>query len=1047
MKLGNRKTIGGFILTLLLVLPSYGAKKDKTIGDLIKKINKTPVNLKGTTKSRSALPTAGSSKNIAVKNVMQIKPPSQKSYASGAQGQEAELEKAIDKSIRQLYLLIKKYKKSNRRGELWLRQGELYVEKARIVERQIYNKYDKEMEKFKAKKRGTRPKVNLRPARVYYQKAAKLYEWFLKDFPKDRKRDQALFFMGYVSFELGKEKEGSKFYAELTKKFPRSLYVSEANFALGEFYFEREDWKPSLKYYTATLKDKKSRLFSFALYKRAWAKYRMGLVGKGLIDLESVVKRARYAKKRGESKNSNKIRLASEALRDMVLFYSEVGNYKTAESYFRKWGGKKQYIKMLDSLSLYYSSRGQFEQARFTLKTLISKQPFAPKAFEYQKQIVQNYQAAGKRAHFKKELWLWVLDYGKDSQWYAKNQTNKEVISESDAEREKALRNYTLAYHKQAQNTKSVAAFRQAKDGYRLYLDKFSQSDKIDEMYFFFGELLYDMKSYSSASEMYAWVVKNSPKSKYHSQAALNQVLALEKELPNENEIMKIVGNTKEMVEMPKTVRVFIIRSQEYLKLYPKGDTATEIRFKVGRLYYQHNHFDKAEQFFREIVKTDPKSKYSGYSANLILDIYNLKGDYKGLAKIGTSILNTSGIKDPKILEGVKTIVEKAAFKAGQDFEAKKNYVGAAAAYQKFAKTYPDSVLTSTAYFNAAVNAERAGLILEAIPLYERVKKDNTPRNANLRKKSILLQASLYEKTGDLEKAALIYESYGDLYKTDKLRADLYFNAARIWDGSGKVRKAVITYSKYLATSTKRDKNDANYYIAKMYFGVKNLNQADSFFRKYVNSGSANQEFAAEAYYSLGEIQDMRNRNSAALVWYRRTIDKTGGNKPKVIYYKAAAKLKQVLAEYDRFAAIKIPRNPARQAAVVQQKLAMLQKLNLSFASVIKFNSGEQIISSLIWAAKANDHMAKAILEAPLPSGLSGNDLEKYKEQIERIAEPMENVALEKYEQAIEKAFELDIYSNDLIKAYKVMGRIKPKSYRYWERTDREVRELDMMEM
>ena len=47
---------------------------------------------------------------------------------------------------------------------------------------------------FTSKKLSRRPKLSLSEAQVYNRKAVQLYEWFIRDFPKDYKMDQAYFF-------------------------------------------------------------------------------------------------------------------------------------------------------------------------------------------------------------------------------------------------------------------------------------------------------------------------------------------------------------------------------------------------------------------------------------------------------------------------------------------------------------------------------------------------------------------------------------------------------------------------------------------------------------------------------------------------------------------------------------------------------------------------------------------------------------------------------------------------------------------------------------
>src|SRR5690606_6513606 len=158
--------------------------------------------------------------------------PSSMKFFINSNQKEAQLEKILDDQINELYTLSQKFRKSPERGEIWLRLGELYVEKAKLVQYRIQGEFDKKIQAWEAKgRKGRAPKVNMKAPQVYNRKAMELYSWYIKDFPKSRKLDQAYFFMGYNNVELGNWKAGTAYYERLTKQFPRSIYITEARFA------------------------------------------------------------------------------------------------------------------------------------------------------------------------------------------------------------------------------------------------------------------------------------------------------------------------------------------------------------------------------------------------------------------------------------------------------------------------------------------------------------------------------------------------------------------------------------------------------------------------------------------------------------------------------------------------------------------------------------------------------------------------------------------------------------------------------------------------
>jgi cellulose synthase operon protein C len=300
-----------FLLTISLdVAEAQGARKPASTAQKKAPAKQDAKRQSGTdrtldlSRSKSALPDSVALKQeVKAKPLGAVKPPrSGDFYESNTK--EAEYERILDEEIKTLFKLSQQTRKSPNRGEIWLRLGERYVEKARLVEMRSQAEYDKQLKDFHDKKTRIKPNLDLKLAQEYNIKAVQLYEWFVKDFPQDPKVDQALFFLGYNHFELGNTKLGEKYYQELLQKFPKSVFVSESRFALGEYYFEREDWRQALENYAKVIESKNPRLNTFALYKSAWCLYRMNRVAAALQTLERVVRLSRAGD--GDGQNSGR---------------------------------------------------------------------------------------------------------------------------------------------------------------------------------------------------------------------------------------------------------------------------------------------------------------------------------------------------------------------------------------------------------------------------------------------------------------------------------------------------------------------------------------------------------------------------------------------------------------------------------------------------------------------------------------------------------------------------------------------------------------------
>src|SRR6185436_1734200 len=133
-------------------------------------------------KQNIALPEVQKVQSSAVP-LYQVKPPRSNELLRDAGTDEQKLEQVTEQGIEELYKLTQQYSRSPNRGELWLRLAELYVEKSKYIEYRLQKDYDTKLALYLAKK-ASKPNLNLAQSREYNVKAIKLYEFYLRDFPK-----------------------------------------------------------------------------------------------------------------------------------------------------------------------------------------------------------------------------------------------------------------------------------------------------------------------------------------------------------------------------------------------------------------------------------------------------------------------------------------------------------------------------------------------------------------------------------------------------------------------------------------------------------------------------------------------------------------------------------------------------------------------------------------------------------------------------------------------------------------------------------------------
>ena len=113
---------------------------------------------------------------------------------------------------------------------------------------------------------------------------------------------------------------------------------------------------------------------------------------------------------------------------------------------------------------------------------------------------------------------------------------------------------------------------------------------------------------------------------------------------------------------------------------------------------------------------------------------------------------------------------------------------------------------------------------------------------------------------------------------------------------------------------------------------------------------------------------------------------------------------------------MRIPANPQHQQRVVKQKLALLAQLKEELKRVIRYDSTEQVVASLVLIGLASDHIGEAIYNSPLPRGLNKAEIQQYKAGLQKTVEPFKKEAVNNYNLAIEKSQQLNNYNSTWVK-------------------------------
>ncbi|MCC6138353.1 MAG: tetratricopeptide repeat protein [Bdellovibrionaceae bacterium] len=970
---------------------------------------------------------------IVPRDVTVIKPPRSSKFFFADSELKKEYNKLIDQEIDKLYKLSQKYKTSKSRGEIWLRLAERYVEKGKIIEFSSQDDYYKKIKLWEQKKISKKPVLPKDPGKKFYLRAIQAYEWFVRDFPKDPKVPQALYYLGYSNFEIGNENRGESYYKELTQRFPSSVYVDESHFALGEFYFEKEKWDDALEEYGRLIAKKSARLFTFSLYKTAWCQYRQGKYNLAVDNLERVIRLGDGSQAAAEGiKEVNTIRLKEEAVKDYVAFYSQTGKYQEAQGdFFKATNSEKITLELLEALAYRYSYSGNVTASTHIFKKLIAHDSEAEKAAKYQYQIVQDYLNINSIKNFKAELTLWIEKYGPSSAWASRNAGKPEIVTEMASLQETTLRNHTLRLHQTAVSVKTDYSRQLAADSYKMYLHFFANSPKHGEMRFFYAELLFEMKEYEKAAAQYQWVAQNDTKSQYYEKAVINNVLSLEKLMPSDAKLEDQRQKQKDkLAKIPYSpeVKKFEQACLIYLKAFPKGEKADEIRKRVGAIYYVHNDYEPALGIYRGIVKDFPNSKDAPTAAEYILDIHNSRNDLDAYSKEAVELLKNPTIAKSSVGKEIKNNLNKVSFLRADTLSKNGKNAEAAKAFESFATTHKGSPQEFSAIFNAGVNFEKAGNVPDAMRMYERVLAIPGKGNDNLKQDVRNSLAELYKKMGNLEKSAIYYEQFARDEKGAKAK-NAITNASLLWYALGRESETLRTFAALDKMSTDKEQTERHFLKAEMYLHKKNHGKAIYHYDQFLKLGWRDTAQAIKAMYTIGDVYAQKRQNTQAKQWFEKTVAFYRERKGKVgTKYAAEAKFWLSRKYLEDMRAVRMSGSEKALQEGVNKMKALEKTLLTNLAEVIKFDYGPAIVAALATEAEGYEVFSTAYKNLPVPKEYAAPEAAK---QFKEFALKEANVYLAKakgaYKVAFEKGLQLEAYGEPLLESARAYHRLAPE--------------------
>ena len=900
-------------------------------------------------------------------------------------------------------------------------------------------------------------------AQVARSEAVALYRELLRKYPRAPKLDEALFFLADALQDSGKDDEAVAAARELTRRFAKSPWAPAAHVFVGEHLFEKAKLAEALVEYRAAAEVETDEVYPYALYKAAWCRFNQNAFADAMKLLHKVVAVSLGGDPAHPSERSdaNRVQLAREARRDYVLVYGRVGSPSSAREEFREKFGAQAGQKMLEQYGKLLFDQGRDPEAQLIHRQLLEIHGARPGSALDQTRLLMIAARGGKRKDLLREAQALVETFQRVKKASVEEGEGREALEEAEQHAEETLRNLAVQLHNEAKKTRLEDTYAATKALYADYLTLFPRAPEAYELRFFDAELLYGLGERARAASLYEEVVRQDlaaqkagkKPGRWLQKAAWGAVVAR----------AEVAGDQKpkdgHAAQRPLTADEELLASscRLFLEGLPDAQHSVEVSFKLGRLLYLSGKLDEAEKQLSSIALGHPEHELAEYAANLVLDIANLRKDYRAVHDWALRFLSDKRLVAHGGLQAdLKRVEEQSAYAMAdgvQGDDAK------AAALLRFVDEHPRGALADKAIFGAAAALSRAGQVDAAIAARARLWKELPA--SSLVPRALLASAADHAAVGDLADAAGLLERYFAGYKREhearkwrkahpspsksrkpepepiyedaKAQTALH-DAAVLREARGELAKALQDRKDALQQWPKAaDHDDQVFALNLLRAKVGDPGRAARELADLARSARDNPALQISSWRESARLfaaaRETRNATTAwqklESAWRALPAKARSGLPPEASSAAAEAHFALGLQAFDDFKKQQIQPPLAR---TLNRKIALLQQVKKRAEETVAMRQAGPAVCALAQLGEAQMLLAHAIATSPAPGGLNGEERKLYRDALQEKAKPLLDEARQTLAGADGRARELGVTGACVARAGSLLEKLGGKA-------------------
>lgn len=861
---------------------------------------------------------------------------------------EVLITKAENKAIESLKKIIANKRGTPEEADLQYRLAELYMRRAKSG--RFFDMNESSRKKlYTMGIEGKRAQESLKLAIDIYNKIE-------KQFPRYSDMDSVLFNNALAHSQIKQLERAKDLYNKLTSQHPTSSLVPDALLEVGELYYTQQSFTTALDKFKQIEKYPKSKAYPYGLYKSAWCFYNLKRTDEGVDQLVAVVKF------NADTQDEKKYNLRKEALRDLTLFVGETMPPQQLYGFFKKICTDVELGEIVFNLASLFESHSRFKEISIFANDYIEEYPSnefsskiytklinAEESLKSRPRVIANLKKFGEHCQFQ----------NKEAQKPCKDEFRKISLEISKKWWDIWLKN------KQHQEFSKLT-----EQAFEILLSQEDSKQPDSASRYAYAELLFQLGKFEQSQSNYLQVSSDKSLDKTRSHDAVYGALySLEKQLELAT---KDEAKTEILTLQQKEL------AERYVKEFPNGEHFESLQFKLGFISYKQKDYDKALEILTPFTTKSKNSKLKPKAEDIVLDIYNIKQDFKKIMAFSGQIQKSTADENRK--KYLSQINEEANFaqvqKDSQNLkvENKIQLLKDFALSHKNSKLGQDSLWQSVSLsFANGYDVMGADLSLEYASAYP---KDEKSLDA------VKEAVKSYVDAGHLKKAISTLRELARLQPAKSIQhLETSCDLLRVNSQTAEARGC------YKALLDKVDKNRKAEILGKLIksFGDrKNSSELESLQNQILREN-------IEPYATQVLISKARNLFDNKKYTDAFNLSMKINSRPVDSDIRAEARLVQAAVLEQEFIAQSVKAREDKFSMVLAMKTEKFDKAFTAYSSTIKMSKTDKIqAASLQGIDRLYAHFIEVLTTMPVPQTLAEQEQQVLKSELAKMAGPFQ---------------------------------------------------------